>query len=70
MSAEPIRLLLVEDDPISLDFLSEALSGVPAQVDAAGDIASASGLARERPSPGLPSRRYRWRSIMASAPSR
>jgi CheY-like chemotaxis protein len=49
MSALPIRLLLVEDDPISLDFMSEALSGVPAIVDAAGDIASATWLARERP---------------------
>ena len=49
MSAEPIRLLLVEADPISLDFLSEALAGVPAIVDAAGDIASATWLARDRP---------------------
>lgn len=49
MTAEPIRLLLVEDDPISLDFLSEALAGVPAIVDAAGDIAAATWLARERP---------------------
>lgn len=48
-SPDPIRLLLVEDDPISLDFLSEALAGVPAQVDAASDIASASWLARDRP---------------------
>jgi CheY-like chemotaxis protein/HPt (histidine-containing phosphotransfer) domain-containing protein len=49
MSAQPIRLLLVEDDPISLDFMCEALAGVPAIVDAAGDIASATWLARERP---------------------
>ena len=50
MSATPPlpRLLLVEDDPISREFLSEALSALPAQVDAVGDIAAAGWLARER----------------------
>lgn len=47
MNANLPRLLLVEDDPISLDFLSEALAGVPAVVDAATDIATATWLARE-----------------------
>ena len=49
MSADLPRLLLVEDDPISLEFLSEALEGVPAQVDVAEDIAAAAWLARDRP---------------------
>ena len=49
MSPPLPRLLLVEDEPISLDFLAEALEGVPAHVDTAGDIASATWLARDRP---------------------
>ena len=40
-----VRLLLVEDDPVSLSFLHDALCGVPATVDAAHDIASALHLA-------------------------
>jgi DNA-binding response OmpR family regulator len=43
----PTRLLLVEDDPISRSFLSEALSALPAQVDCAQDIAGALRLAGE-----------------------
>lgn len=49
MTADLPRLLLVEDDPISLEFLSEALEGVPARLDLAEDIASATWLAREFP---------------------
>lgn len=46
MSPQPApRLLLVEDDPISRQFLEEALLALPAQVDVAGDIASAVALA-------------------------
>lgn len=41
----PIRLLLVEDDPVSQSFLRDALSGLPATVDTADDIASALTLA-------------------------
>lgn len=41
----PPRLLLVEDDPISRHFLEEALLALPAEVDAAGDIAEAVALA-------------------------
>lgn len=37
----PPRLLLVEDDPISRLFLEEALLAMPAEVDAACDIAEA-----------------------------
>lgn len=37
----PIRLLLVEDDTVSRSFLSDALAGLPAEVDAAQDIAEA-----------------------------
>lgn len=37
----PLRLLLVEDDPISQSFIAEALSGMPAIVDTAADIAQA-----------------------------
>ena len=37
----PPRLLLVEDDPVSSSFLSEALTALPAQVDTAADIAQA-----------------------------
>lgn len=48
MSTPLPRLLLVEDEPISLDFLAEALEGVPAQVDTASDIAAATWLARDR----------------------
>lgn len=42
----PVRLLLVEDDPISRSFLEDALREVPALVDATSDIASAIDLAR------------------------
>jgi DNA-binding response OmpR family regulator len=41
----PPRLLLVEDDPISRQFLEEALLAMPAEVDVAGDIAGALALA-------------------------
>ena len=40
------RLLVVEDDPISRSFLQDALSALPAEVDAAGDIAQALAFAR------------------------
>jgi DNA-binding response OmpR family regulator len=40
------RLLLVEDDPISRSFLQDALSALPAEVDAAADIAHALAYAR------------------------
>ncbi len=40
------RLLLVEDDPISRSFLEDALSALPAEVDAAGSIAEALAFAR------------------------
>jgi len=39
------RLLLVEDDPTSATFLSEALALLPAHVDVAASIAQARGLA-------------------------
>src|SRR5438552_8097071 len=39
------RLLLVEDDATSAAFLQTALSGLPAHVDVAGDIAQAKRLA-------------------------
>lgn len=42
----PVRLLLVEDDPISRSFLEDALGEVPALVDSTSDIASAIVLAR------------------------
>lgn len=42
------RLLVVEDDPISRCFLQDALSGLPAEVDAAADIAQARSLAQAR----------------------
>ena len=38
------RLLVVEDDPISRCFLQDALSALPAEVDAAADIAAARAL--------------------------
>lgn len=40
------RLLLVEDDPVSSSFMSEALAALPARVDVAVDIAQALGHAR------------------------
>jgi DNA-binding response OmpR family regulator len=40
------RLLLVEDDPVSRAYLAEALEEVPAEVEAAADIAEACRLAR------------------------
>jgi len=43
------RLLLVEDDATSRSFLGEALAALPAQVDAAGDIAQALRLAEASP---------------------
>ena len=39
------RLLLVEDDPVSADFLAQALAALPARVDLAGSIAEARALA-------------------------
>lgn len=42
----PVRLLLVEDDPVSRSFLEDALGNVPAVVDSTSDIASALVLAR------------------------
>ena len=41
MTPTPPRLLLVEDDATSQAFLAEALAALPADVDLAGDIASA-----------------------------
>ena len=41
-----MRVLLVEDDPISRSFLEDALGSVPAVVDSTSDIASAIALAR------------------------
>lgn len=46
---DPVRLLLVEDDPVSRSFMVDALSALPAQVDAADDIAQALVLARAHP---------------------
>jgi len=46
-SPTPPRLLLVEDDPVSRSFISEALVTLPAQVDTASDIAQALCQARE-----------------------
>ena len=43
----PPRILLVEDDPTSQDFLRTALRALPALVDAAGSVASAVTLALE-----------------------
>ena len=42
----PVRVLLVEDDPVSRSFLEDALGSVPAVVDSTSDIASAMVLAR------------------------
>lgn len=49
MSDTPIltRLLLVEDDPISCSFISEALEALPAHVDTAPNIAQALAHARD-----------------------
>ena len=44
-----LRLLLVEDDATSAEFLSEALAALPAQVDAAGNIAQALASVRAAP---------------------
>ena len=44
-TSAPPRLLLVEDDPVSSSFISEALAALPAQVDTAGDIRQALSLA-------------------------
>ncbi len=44
-TATTIRLLLVEDDPVSRSFLADALASLPAHVDAADCIAKAEGLA-------------------------
>jgi CheY-like chemotaxis protein/HPt (histidine-containing phosphotransfer) domain-containing protein len=46
-AANPPRLLLVEDDPVSSSFMSEALAALPAHVDMAVDIAQAVDHARE-----------------------
>lgn len=45
MMDAPPRLLLVEDDPVSRCYLADALSDLPATVDAAVDIAQACRLA-------------------------
>lgn len=45
----PMRLLLVEDDPVSRSFLEDALGSVPALVDSTSDIASAVALSRLHP---------------------
>lgn len=42
------RILLLEDDPVSAAFLSAAIEGLPAQVDAAGTLAEARALASAR----------------------
>jgi CheY-like chemotaxis protein/HPt (histidine-containing phosphotransfer) domain-containing protein len=42
------RILLLEDDPVSAAFLSAAIEGLPAQVDAAGTLAEAHALASAR----------------------
>lgn len=39
------RILLLEDDPVSAAFLSAAIEGLPARVDAAGTLAEARALA-------------------------
>ncbi len=39
------RILLLEDDPVSAAFLSAAIEGLPAQVDVAGTLAEARGMA-------------------------
>ncbi|WP_027069455.1 response regulator [Novilysobacter defluvii] len=41
----PVRLLLVEDDPISRAYLAHALEALPAIVDQAADVAAALALA-------------------------
>lgn len=43
---DALRLLLVEDDAVSAAFLAQALAGLPARVDLAGNIAEAVALAR------------------------
>lgn len=47
-SATVIRLLLVEDDPVSRAFLGDALASLPAQVDVADCIAGAEFFASQR----------------------
>ena len=42
---DAIRLLLVEDDAVSAEFLAQALAALPARVDVAGSIAQARALA-------------------------
>ncbi len=44
-SAALPRILLLEDDPVSAAFLSAAIEGLPAQVDVAGTLAEARGMA-------------------------
>src|SRR5436190_23457713 len=41
-----VRLLLLEDDPVSRAFLVEVLAALPANVDGAGSCAAAESLAR------------------------
>ena len=47
-TATPPQLLLVEDDPVSRAFLTEALLGLPARVDAVESIATAEDSAAHR----------------------
>lgn len=42
------RILLVEDDPVSRAYLVAATRGLPADVDAAGSVAEALAIARDR----------------------
>ena len=44
----PPRLLLVEDDPVSAEFLREAATALPATVDVAGNMAEAMACASAR----------------------
>lgn len=48
-SNDPMRLMLVEDDPVSRSFLQQALEALPAFVDVAEDIAQANELVRRHP---------------------
>lgn len=43
------RILLLEDDPVSAAFLSAAIEALPAQVDVAGTMAEARGMAAAHP---------------------
>ena len=45
MNPNPLRVLLVEDDPVSAAFLRDAATALPARVDVAGSMAEAMELA-------------------------